>query len=368
MKILHVVPGLNEPTNGIARAAKRIAAEQVALGHEVVCVETREFVSSSPANLNLSSYDVAFVHSMWLPMTIRAAGMVKAAGVKLVRMPHGCLDPKKVRGGWWKKLPVLLTLERQALKAADLTYVTCDAEAKWMRPWVGKIVNVPLGVDFNAGDFVARKVGQDLNAYAPSAAQPDGMSTSCPVVPHLKILFIGRMHPLKGLDVLLEAVANRENVELTVVGLDEKGMRARFEAWCAAKGIASRVRFLGVVDEATKIAEIDRCDLFCLPTLSENFGIVVGEAMSRGKPVITTDGATSWSQLPADCGWYLDGYLKANHKRRVAMLTAALDEASGKNLAAMGSESSKWVRANFDWTTNVRRLMEAIDWVTGSVI
>lgn len=340
MKIIHIVPGLDEPTNGIARAAKRIVAEQVAQGHEVICVETREFVSSSTSNLNLSSYDVAFVHSMWLPMTIRAAGMVKAAGVKLVRMPHGCLDPKKVRGGWWKKLPVLLTLERRALKAADLTYVTCDAEAKWMRPWVGKIVNVPLGVDFG-------EEGQGRR----SRSTADG----------LRVLFIGRMHPLKGLDVLLEAVANRENVELTVVGLDEKGMRARFEAWCAAKGIASRVRFLGVVDEATKLAEIDRCDLFCLPTLSENFGIVVGEAMSRGKPVITTDGATSWSQLPADCGWYLDGYLKANHKRRVAMLTAALEEASGKDLAQMGAEASKWVRANFDWTTNVRRLMEAIE-------
>ena len=351
MKIIHFVPGLNEPTNGIARAAKRIAAEQVALGHEVICVETREFVSSSTSNLNLSSYDVAFVHSMWLPMTIRAAGMVKAAGVKLVRMPHGCLDPKKVRGGWWKKLPVLLTLERRALKAADLTYVTCDAEAKWMRPWVGKIVNVPLGVDFG-------EEGQGRR----SRSTADG----------LRVLFIGRMHPLKGVDVLLEAVeglSRRDRsvaspVELTIIGLDEKGMRARFKAWCAAKGIASRVRFLGVVDEATKIAEIDRCDLFCLPTLSENFGIVVGEAMSRGKPVITTDGATSWSQLPADCGWYLDGYLKANHKRRVAMLTAALEEASGKDLAQMGSEASKWVRANFDWTTNVRRLMEAIEEMT----
>ena len=191
MKIIHIVPGLNEPTNGIARAAKRIAAEQDALGHEVICVETREFVSSSPSlststsNLNLSSYDVAFVHSMWLPMTIRAAGMVKAAGVKLVRMPHGCLDPKKVRGGWWKKIPVLLTLERKALKAADLTYVTCDAEAKWMRPWVGKIVNVPLGVDF--GD-VGR--GERLRLTADV----------------LRVLFIGRMHPLKGVEVLLEAI------------------------------------------------------------------------------------------------------------------------------------------------------------------
>ena len=364
MKIIHIVPGLDEPTNGIARAAKRIAAKQVALGHEVVCVETREFVSASSSNshseLQLSTYDVAFVHSMWLPMTIRAAQMVKAAGVKLVRMPHGCLDPKKVRGGWWKKLPVLLTLERRALKAADLTYVTCDAEAKWMRPWVGKIVNVPLGVDF--GD-VGR--GERLRLAADV----------------LRVLFIGRMHPLKGLDVLLEAVEdlNRRDrsvaspVELTIIGLDEKGMRARFEAWCAAKGIASRVRFLGVVDEATKLAEIDRCDLFCLPTLSENFGIVVGEAMSRGKPVITTDGATSWSQLPSDCGWYLNGYLKANHKRRVAMLTAALEEASHRHsslnthtssLAQMGAEASKWVRANFDWTTNVRRLMEAIEEVT----
>ena len=343
MKILHIVPGLDEPTNGIAVAAKRIAVEQVSLGHDVACVEAREFVSSASA-FNLNLFDVAFVHSMWLPMTIQAVRMVKAAGVKLVRMPHGCMDPKKVRSGWWKKIPMLLLLERRALKMADLTYVTCDAEAKWMRPWVGKTLNVPLGVDF-------REEGQGGRPRLPEDA--------------LRILFIGRMHPLKGLDVLLEAVAKQANVELTVVGFDEKGMRARFEAWCAAKGIASRVRFLGVVDEATKMTEIDRCDLFCLPTLSENFGIVVGEAMSRGKPVVTTDGATSWSHLPAACGWYLGGYLKANHKRRVAMLTAVLGEANGKDLAQMGIDAAKWVRANFDWKNNVQKLMDAIDRCAG---
>lgn len=341
MKILHVIPGMNEPTNGIANAAKRIAAEQEKLGHEVKCVETREFVSSSTSNLNLSSYDVAFVHSMWLPMTIRAVWIVKRQGVKLVRMPHGCMDPKKVTYHWWKKLAAFVLWERKALKAADVTYVTCDAEARWMKPWVGRIVNVPLGVDFG-------EEGREDRSR--STAE------------ELRVLFIGRMHPLKGLDVLLEAVRTRPEVELTVIGFDEKGMRARFEAWCARAGCAGRVRFLGVVEEDVKRAEIGRCDVFCLPTLSENFGIVVGEAMSRGKPVITTDGATSWSQLPADCGWYLDGFVGAGRARRVAMVGGALDEARARRgeQKKMGEAAARWVRDNFDWSANVRRLMREL--------
>lgn len=81
MKILHVVPGLNEKGNGIAVAAKLIAQEQTKSGAEVEVVETREFVSSSvqPSSFNLqplSAYAEIWVHSMWLPQTLRACWKV----------------------------------------------------------------------------------------------------------------------------------------------------------------------------------------------------------------------------------------------------------------------------------------------------
>ncbi len=105
----------------------------------------------------------------------------------------------------------------------------------------------------------------------------------------LKLLYVGRLHPLKGVEFLFEAVP--QDCKLVVVGKDE-GEGRKLQEIAARRGL--NVEFRGVVSEEDKEAAYQWCDVLILPTLSENFGLVIAEALERGKRVITTYGAPAW--------------------------------------------------------------------------
>lgn len=312
LKILHIVPGLGDPTNGIAVAAKLIADEQSKSGAEVEVVDTREFVSSSvqPSTFNLrplSAHAEIWVHSMWLPMTLKACWKVIRAGVPLVRMPHGCLDPVKVRYHLWKKI-FFIPAERWLMRHATRIVATEEAEAEWIKSFVC------LGLRSTPTIQML-----ELNGAVKFMPRP-GLGNR-------KFLFVGRMHPLKGVDVLIEAVRALKDdgrlpadFQLTIIGKDEKGMRAGFES--AAQDLP--IRFLGEVEEDVKRCEMVTSDCLVLPTLSENFGLVVKESLELGVPVITTDGAKYWKNKPGVN--YLDGYVAATPQMRIGMLARALSD------------------------------------------
>ena len=312
MKILHIVPGLNDSTNGIAVAAKLIASEQAKSKHEVGVVETREFVSSSvqPSTFNLqplSAYAEIWVHSMWLPETLKACWKVLKAGVPLVRMPHGCLDPVKVRYHLWKKF-FFIPAERWLMRHATRIIATEEAEAEWIKRFVrcGALGTTRPTVEM-----------LELGSVVKFMPRPSLGSR--------KFLFVGRMHPLKGVDVLIEAVRSLKadgwlpaDFQLTIIGKDEKGMRAGFES--AAQGLP--IRFLGEVEEEVKRREMSAADCLVLPTLSENFGLVVKESLEYGVPVITTDGASVWKGREGVR--YIDGFVAADPANRMKLLKDAL--------------------------------------------
>src|SRR5574344_2952415 len=124
----------------------------------------------------------------------------------------------------------------------------------------------------------------------------------------LHVLYLGRRHPLKGVEFLEKAVEGLP-VELHVVS--DKFGEALEKEWAWA-------------------------DVLCLPTLSENFGRVVAEALERGKFVITTDGAPAWADLTPDQGIYLKGYRDVSDATRVALLRAALARLIGDDSAFSG--------------------------------
>lgn len=305
MKILHVVPGLDEPWNGIAGAAKDIARSQ---GADVV--DTREFLSPSSiasstrsgSKPQLSPYDEIWVHSMWLPRTLLACWRVLRAGVPLVRMPHGCMDPVKVRYHLWKKI-WFLPIEWWLFHRAKRIVSTEDDEDRWIARW-------HTGTEIERVDLFG-----------------DVKFSPRPGLGNRKFLFVGRMHPLKGVDVLIEAVRSMkasgrlpDDFHLTIIGKDEKGMRAGFES--AAQGLP--ITFLGQVEEDVKRLEMAASDCLVLPTLSENFGLVVKESLECGVPVITTDGAKYWKGKPGVT--YIKGYLAVSCEGRVNLLKDAIEK------------------------------------------
>lgn len=306
VKILHVVPGLGEATNGIAVAAKLIACGQREEGREVELVETREFVAAA-RNLGRSAYAEVWVHSMWRPETIRACRKVLKAGVPLVRMTHANLDPLRMRSKGWKKLPAWWLIERRLMNRAARVVVTCEAEREWCEK---------AGV---RGSFEVLDLKWFFKLETGTKCQ-----TPCASSRPLRILYLGRRHPLKGVEFLERAV--RE--------INDEAGRAKDER----RSVELRI----VSDHFGEELERDWawCDALVLPTLSDNLGLVVAEALERGKRVVVTDGAPAWGEGELfDCSGcsigyggrlvYLKGYRAGTDATRVKLLKEAMTRGVG---------------------------------------
>ena len=293
-RILHVVPGLNEGDNGIAVAAKLIAAEQAKSGDEAEVIDTRGFVSSfvQPSTFDLrplSAYAEIWVHSMWLPMTLRACWKVIRAGAPLVRMTHANLDLLRYRYHGWKKR-LVAPIERWLFKHTDRVVVTCEAEKGWCRQWGLK----------NEFEILDLKKFFDLDkAKSKSEVEVEQRN--------LHVLYLGRRHQLKGVEFLERAV---EELKQTFEHSEHSNNRT----------LELRIVSNAFGEEKEKVWQW--CDVLVLPTLSENFGLVVAEALERGKSVITTDGAPVWEGQPGVI--YLKGYRNGTAADRVRLLKDAI--------------------------------------------
>ncbi len=326
MKILHVVPGLGDPANGIAAAATRLAEEQRALGGEVSVSP-----SCTVADCRLS--DVVFVHSMWTPPVLRACHAALRAGTPLVRVPHGCLNPAALRHSAWKKA-LVSPIERHYMRRAACILVTTETEKAAVKRWVRgaqRLEVVGMGID----DL--------LTPDLPPKRTDDGPKT---------FLFVGRLHPLKGLDLLLAALP--AGAFLCVIAPDD-GQQARYERLARRLGVADRVTFLGVKTGAEKMREMRVADALVLPTHSENFGFAVAEALVVGTPAITTKGAP-WEGLETHgCGWWTDV--------NATSLRAALADCASRSrveLAEMGARGRAWMLADFTWRACAERVQGAM--------
>jgi glycosyltransferase involved in cell wall biosynthesis len=201
-------------------------------------------------------------------------------------------------------------------------------------------------------------------------------------------LFLSRLHPLKGLGMLIDAWAEIPHAgwQLLVVGTDEAGHEAEIKARVERRGLAGAVTFGGPRYGDEKVAVMQAADLFVLPTHSENFGIVVAEALACGVPVITTKGApwgeilgeegsnappdgaagssaspggAAGSSAPPDgaagssgrCGWWVDV--------GVDPLARALEEAmslTDEERRAMGENGRRLVEAKYQWPMIAARM------------
>ena len=338
MKILHVVPGLGDPANGIAAAAMRLAEEQRALGDEVS-------VSTSCTVADCRTSDVVFVHSMWTPPVLRACHAALRAGMPLVRVPHGCLNPAALRHSAWKKA-LVSPFERHYMRRVACILVTTETEKAAVERWVRgaqHIEVVGMGIDdLLTPDFPDHPDIPEL----PPKRTDEGPKT---------FLFVGRLHPLKGLDMLLAALP--AGAFLRVIAPDD-GQQARYERLAWRLGVADRVTFLGVKTGTEKIREMREADALVLPTYSENFGFAVAEALVVGTPAITTKGAP-WEGLVAHgCGWWTDVNAAS---LRVALADCALRPRV--ELAEMGARGRAWILSDFTWracTERVQRAMKGV--------
>jgi glycosyltransferase involved in cell wall biosynthesis len=209
---------------------------------------------------------------------------------------------------------------------------------------------------------------RDFGLDQPAALIPNGVQLPEPYDPEASLserrraLFLSRLHPKKGLPMLLKAWAEvrPENWELVLVGPSEENHRDDLEEQVRRHELGKMVRFAGAVPEEEKWEVYRKSDLFVLPSHSENFGIVVAEALAAGLPAITTTG-TPWQELEGrNCGWWVEP--------EAGPLAEALREAvhcSPKTLREMGQRGRALVKERYTWGGVAAQLRASYQWILG---
>jgi glycosyltransferase involved in cell wall biosynthesis len=291
---------------------------------------------------NFGCVNLIHDNGIWLPHNHRLAKLATSMSLPRVVSTRGMLEPWALNHKRWKKRLAWWFYQRRDLRSAALLHATAPSEASHLESLaVGRgIMMVPNGVDL-----------------LPTA------SFRFPSCGRKTALFVGRIYPVKGLPLLVEAWAKvrPSGWKMKIVGPDEDGHRAEVEALIRQAKLEADFEFTGALEGEALHRTYEEADLLILPSHTENFGMVVGEALAHGIPVITTHG-TPWKLLETErCGWWMpvsaDG------------LASALDDAtrrSPEELTAMGERGRAVVVERFGWNRIAGEFISCYQWVLGA--
>lgn len=372
MKILHVIRGLAN-SSGTTHIVVPLSEEQARQGCQVsvfhvrkgdeppvepdpALVESRCFPASLPlANPGVSlgfaraidrrirEFDVVHIHAVWNFPTWWAMRAAHRAGVPYMVAPQGSFEPWALdQNRWGKRLYGRFT-EIPLLRRATWLQALTAAEAEQFRRQGlrAPAVIVPNGIDPRAFDRPAPRLTERLGLPAEART----------------LLFLSRLHPKKGPDVLVEAFARlaprHPEVILAIAGHDAgSGYAATVRELIARRELDARCRLLGEVKGADKYEILLGADAYVLPSHSEGLPVAVVEAMGAGLPVVITPGCN----LPevAERG---AGYVVAPDPTELA---AALNNLFADPVRArtLGENGRRLVRERFTWAGIARRLIE----------
>lgn len=269
--------------------------------------------------------DVVHVNCCWMPQCVWAQLWAQKVGYKVILSPHGMLEPWIMsRHYWTKKLPALLLYQKGAIKKADCLHATAESEKDNLLKlgYNDKIEIIANGIDVE--NIIMKTDWQRKK----------------------QILFLSRIHIKKGIEFLLEAVAELKK-ELSgyiihIAGEGDEHYINKIKEKAILLGVESIVDFCGGVYGEKKWRLYRDADVFVLPTYSENFGIVIAEALASGTPVITTNG-TPWEELDSfHCGWYTSVGTESIKVALLSFLSLSIEE-----LQQMGENGRKLIEEKY---------------------
>lgn len=279
-------------------------------------------------------------HGLWLPANHSASAVARKLKIPLIVSTRGMLEPWALKYRAWKKRLAWTLYQRRDLATARVLHATAPQEAENLRRLGLRhpIAVIPNGVEL------------PIFSVRPTRSQAPRVA-----------LFLSRIHPKKGLLALVDAwrVAGPAGWTMIIAGPEEGGHRAVVEERIRRAGLESEFQFVGAVDGEEKTALYQRADLFILPSFTENFGVVVAEALAAGVPVITTKG-TPWEGLePHRCGWWVD--LGVEPLATAIRVAASLPDAER---AAMGERGRRYAE-HFSWPQIAEQMLAVYRWVLG---
>jgi glycosyltransferase involved in cell wall biosynthesis len=242
--------------------------------------------------------DLVHSHGLWTEAHRLAGQITRARRLPHLLAPCGMLAPGALRHHRWRKLAALVWFQKRVLRDTQCLHAKSAKEYHDIRTFGLRNPVAIIANPISAVPEVNLKSVRDFR-------------DACHVGLDKRILlFLGRLHPVKGVPRLIEAwsqMAERRNGwTLVLAGPDEAGHRKGFESLAAELDCQDQIVFTGELDETRKWVALRAAQLFVMPSDFENFGNSIVEAMSCGIPVITTTG-TPWKELTAaEAGWCIE--------------------------------------------------------------
>ena len=298
--------------------------------------------------------DLVHTHGIWTYLSIAATRWSKSNGGVTPRpyvvSTHGMLDPWALHNSRWKKIIAGFAFERRHLENATCIHAINRAEVAAIRAFGLKnpICIIPNGVEVPASNAADRT--------PPWAAHT--------ISDRKVLLYLGRLHPKKGLSILLrgwkEAFKHEKDWILVIAGWDQGGHRRELEQLTRELKIADSVQFTGPLFGKARDTAYQNADAFVLPSLSEGQPLVVLEAWSHARPVLMTPECN----LPEG----FENGAAIRMSATVEGIAGALGKlfASEKSaLEEMGCRGRDLVICNFSWSQIASQMFAVYKWLLG---
>ncbi|MCL5886906.1 MAG: glycosyltransferase [Actinobacteria bacterium] len=366
MKILHVATGMNPASGGPVRAVAGLT-ETLALHNLQVDLfapkgpdDFAELIKPQGVRLRVfeqgvlarwwpgfsaemahslgqevSSYDLIHIHEMWSHPHYAAYRAARSASKPYVVSIHGCLQPWAINHKALKKAVYSTVIQRRILGQAAGLHALTQEEAKHIRAYGidNEIMVIPNGI--HPADYEVLPVRKDLDRAYPQ------------LVGRRVALFIGRLHQVKGLDILAEAFGrvarDQKDLSLLVVGPDDGGQKDKVMKTLDSYGVLDQAIFTGMLTGQAKLTVLGGADIFVLPSYSEGFSVAILEALASGLPVIITRQCNFPEILSANAGIVIEP--------EPSQLAVALEKLfSSESLRKeMGDNGRRLISRQFGW-------------------
>lgn len=291
-------------------------------------------------------FDLIHSQNLWTLFYNKVARIARECEIPYIMTPRGTLEPWSLSQKRLKKIIALSIYQKNDLRKANCILATSKMEAANVRRLGIKtpIAVIPNGIDVS--EYKCRSID-----FLPKVKK--------------QILFLSRIHPKKGIEVLIRSWASIEKLypdwNVVIAGNGDEAYIHSLRELINSYMLLERVKIIPPVFGKKKKELYCESSLFVLPTYSENFGMVIAEAMSCGVPVVTTNG-TPWQELnELNIGWCID--LSVENLSKV--LKEAMDLGPEK-LFNKGLQCSKHIHDNYQYSEVAKKNLATYEWILNS--
>ena len=292
---------------------------------------------------HVGKYDVVHIHGVFSWSSLVAGRACRLAGVPYIVRPLGSLDPWSMAQKPLRKKILWRAGVKALLQRAGNIHYTTELEKHFAES----------GLKLGNGVVIANAL--TLDQYTEDLTDTTFAERFCALKEGGYILFLGRLHPKKKLEALIEQfarMADHHSVKLVIAGSGAEGYARSLAERAANSAVKERIVFVNWVDGAAKTALLKRCALLVLNSENENYGISVVEAMACGRPVVVNQGVYLYREIKnADAGWVIE-----RDDELAGVLGSALMDRDA--LARKGNNAKTLVMENFTWETVVIQLID----------